>query len=232
MAKKETILVVDDEIKAADVLRLYLAREGYRTLVAYNGKDTLALMRDNDISLLILDLMLPDIPGETICQTLRRQSRIPIIMLTAKIEEKDFINGLDMGADDYLTKPISPKAVVAKVKALLRRISSDELVGSPVLFNNELAIDFQNGVVKKKGAPVDLTPTEYKLLAAMAKAPNRVFTREQLISFGLDDKFEGYDRTIDTYIMTLRTKVEDDRRCPKYIITVHGLGYKFVNYEI
>jgi DNA-binding response OmpR family regulator len=230
MSKQETILIVEDEEKAAGILQLYLTQEGYKTLVAHNGRDALAFIKGG-VSLVILDLMLPDISGETICQTIRRQSRIPIIMLTAKIGEKDCINGFDIGADDYLTKPISPRIVVAKVKALLRRLSSDELINVPVVFNNGLSIDFQNRAVKKRGEYIDLTPTEYKLLATMAKAPNRIFTREQLISFGLDDEFEGYNRTIDTYIMTLRAKVEDDRKKPKYIITVHGLGYKFENHE-
>jgi DNA-binding response OmpR family regulator len=231
MTKQETILIVEDEEKAAGILQLYLAQEGYKTLVAHNGKDALALIKGG-VSLVILDLMLPDISGETICQTIRRQSRIPIIMLTAKIGERDCVNGLDIGADDYLAKPISPRIVVAKVKALLRRLSSDELVNVPVHFSGGLSIDFKSGAVKKHGEAVDLTPTEYKLLAAMAKAPNRAFTRDQLISFALDDEFGGYDRTIDTYIMTLRAKIEDDRKKPRFIVTVHGLGYKFENYEI
>ena len=135
-AKNETILIVEDEVKAAEILQLYLAQEGYKTVVAHNGRDALALIKNTSLALVILDLMLPDISGETICRTIRRQSRLPVIMLTAKIEEKDFINGLDIGADDYLTKPIGPKAVVAKVNALLRRVSSDELVNVPVLFNH------------------------------------------------------------------------------------------------
>jgi DNA-binding response OmpR family regulator len=231
MAKQETILIVEDEEKAAEILQLYLAQEGYKTLVAHNGKDALALIKSTDIALVILDLMLPDISGETICRTIRRQSRLPVIMLTAKIGEKDCINGLDIGADDYLAKPISPRIVVAKVKALLRRISSDELVNVPVHFAGGLSIDFKSGAVKKHGEGIDLTPTEYKLLAAMAKAPNRSFTRDQLISFALDGEFNGYDRTIDTYIMTLRAKIEDDRSRPRHIVTVHGLGYKFENHE-
>jgi DNA-binding response OmpR family regulator len=229
-AKPQTILIVEDEEKAAEILRLYLSQEGYKTLVAHNGRDALALIKGG-VSLVILDLMLPDIPGETICRTIRRQSRIPVIMLTAKIEEKDCLNGFDIGADDYLSKPVSPRVVVAKVKALLRRISSDELVGVPVSFAGGLSIDFKSGSVRKHGENVDLTPTEYKLLAAMAKAPNRAFTRDQLIDFALDGEFDGYDRTIDTYIMTLRSKIEDDRRNPHHIVTVHGMGYKFENHE-
>jgi DNA-binding response OmpR family regulator len=225
------ILIVEDEEKAAEILQLYLAQEGYKTLVAYNGREALALIKSTDIALIILDLMLPDISGETVCQTIRRQSRLPIIMLTAKIGEKDCVNGFDIGADDYLAKPISPRIVVAKVKALLRRLSSDELVNVPSHFAGGLSIDFKSGAVKKHGKGIDLTPTEYKLLAAMAKAPNRTFTRDQLISFALGGEFDGYDRTIDTYIMTLRAKIEDDRSRPLHIVTVHGLGYKFENHE-
>ena len=231
MGRKPSILIVEDEVKAAEILQLYLTKEGYNTLVAHTGGDALNLIKNSSFSLVILDLMLPDISGETICRTIRRNSRLPIIMLTAKITERDFINGLDIGADDYLTKPIGPKAVVAKVNALLRRLSSDELVNVPLLFNNELSIDFKSGTVKKKGITITLTPTEYKLLAAMAKDPNRTFTREQLIYFALDGEFDGYDRTIDTYIMTLRSKIESDRKNPRYIVTVHGLGYKFENHE-
>jgi DNA-binding response OmpR family regulator len=231
MDRKPSILIVEDEIKAAEILQLYLAKEGYNTLVAHTGSEALNLIKNKSFSLVILDLMLPDISGETVCRTIRRNSRLPIIMLTAKIAEQDFINGLDIGADDYLTKPIGPRAVVAKVNALLRRLSSDGLINVPVLFNNELSIDFKGGTVKKKGVTVALTPTEYKLLTAMAKAPNRTFTRGQLISFALDGEFDGYDRTIDTYIMTLRSKIEDDRRNPRYIVTVHGMGYKFENLE-
>jgi DNA-binding response OmpR family regulator len=222
---------VEDEKKTAEILQLYLTQEGYKTLIAHNGRDALALIKKHDITLVILDLMLPDISGETICQTIRRQSRLPVIMLTAKIGEKDCINGLDIGADDYLAKPISPRIVVAKVKALLRRLSSDELVNVPIHFAGGLSIDFKSGIVKKNGKTINLTPTEYKLLSTMAKAPNRIFTRDQLITFALDGEFNGYDRTIDTYIMTLRAKIEDDRGKPRHIVTVHGLGYKFENHE-
>jgi DNA-binding response OmpR family regulator len=231
IAKNEPILIEEDEVKAAEILRLYLVREGYKTLVSHNGRDALALIKSADIALVILDLMLPDISGTTICQTIRRQSRLPVIMLTAKIGEKDCINGLDIGADDYLVKPISPRIVVAKVKALLRRLSSDELVNVPIQFAVGLSIDFKSGIVKKNGKTINLTPTEYKLLSTMAKAPNRIFTRDQLISFALDGEFNDYDRTIDTYIMTLRAKIEDDRGKPRHIATVHGLGYKFENHE-
>lgn len=187
------------------------------------------LFRNNDISLILLDLMLPDIMGEEICRMVRAVSRVPIIMLTAKTEENDLIKGLRLGADDYIFKPFSPRTVVAKAEAVLRRVESDKLISVPVSYNQgSLVIDFQNGDVKAGGQDAGLTPTEYKILATMAKAPNRTFTREQLITYALDDNFDGYDRSIDTYIKSIRSKIEEDRKNPVFIVTVHGIGYRFV----
>ncbi|MDD4474975.1 MAG: response regulator transcription factor [Eubacteriales bacterium] len=232
MKRDRKILVVDDEIKTTEALKAYLSNAGHEVYTAHNGKDALSIFKVNDITLIILDLMLPDITGEEICQIIRRQSRVPIVMLTAKVEETDFLNGLHIGADDYMTKPVSPRAVVAKVEAILRRVECDELASFPVSYNNnDLSIDFQSCMVKKQGEPVSLTPTEYKLLSTMAKAPNRIFTRDELISFALGDEYDGYDRTIDTYIKGLRSKIELDRKEPQYVVTVHGIGYKFQSYE-
>ena len=159
----------------------------------------------------------------------RAVSRVPIIMLTAKTEENDLIKGLRLGADDYIFKPFSPRTVVAKAEAVLRRVESDKLISVPVSYNKgRLVIDFQNGDVKAGGQDAGLTPTEYKILATMAKAPNRTFTREQLITYALDDNFDGYDRSIDTYIKSIRSKIEEDRKNPVFIVTVHGIGYRFV----
>ena len=228
MRKQKTILVVDDEEKIVEVLQAYLKREGYDVLTAYDGATALQLFRENEISLVLLDLMLPDMTGESVCLMIRASSRVPIIMVTAKTEESDLIVGLDMGADDYIFKPFSPRTVMAKIKAVLRRMESDELVGRPVSYNGgALVIDFDNISVKVNGREAGLTPTEFRVLAAMAKAPQRVFTREQLISCALDDHFEGYDRSIDTYIKGVRSKIEENRKSPAYILTVHGLGYKF-----
>ena len=228
MKKRKTILVVDDEEKIVEVLQAYLKREGYDVLAAYDGATALQLFKENEISLILLDLMLPDMTGERVCRMLRALARIPIIMVTAKTEESDLIVGLDMGADDYIFKPFSPRTVMAKIKAVLRRMESDELVGRPVSYNGgALVIDFDNICVKGQGREVGLTPTEFRVLSAMAKAPQRVFTREQLISCALDNQFEGYDRSIDTYIKGVRSKIEDNRKIPTYILTVHGLGYKF-----
>ena len=229
MGKNRTILLVDDEEKIVEVLQAYLEKAGYEVLCAYDGAATMELFRNNDISLILLDLMLPDIMGEEICRMVRAVSRVPIIMLTAKTEENDLIKGLRLGADDYIFKPFSPRTVVAKAEAVLRRVESDKLISVPVSYNQgSLVIDFQNGDVKAGGQDAGLTPTEYKILATMAKAPNRTFTREQLITYALDDNFDGYDRSIDTYIKSIRSKIEEDRKNPVFIVPVHVFLYSFV----
>ncbi len=232
MKKSRTILIVDDEEKIVEVLQAYLEKAGYDILYAYDGANAMNLFRNNEIALIILDLMLPDMMGEQICQMIRMHSRVPIIMVSAKTEEQDLIKGLKVGADDYIFKPFSPRTVVAKIEAVLRRVESDQLTGVPVFFRQgELVIDFENRNVKIRGREAGLTPTEYKIFITLAKAPNRTFTREQLITFALDDNFDGYDRSIDTYIKSIRTKIEDNRKKPVYIITVHGIGYKFAGAE-
>lgn len=228
MKKDRNILIVDDEPLGIESLKAYLERGGYAVHTAGTGGEALELFRSHSISLVILDLMLPDMPGEEVCRAIRSMARTPIIMLTAKVQEADVLEGLQVGADDYLLKPFSPRIVAAKVDAVLRRVECDELVSIPVSYNGgDLTIDFGSGIVKKDGEPVGLTPTEYKLLSTMAKAPNRIFTRDQLISFALENEFSGFDRSIDSYIKGLRAKIEDDRKNPRYIVTVHGVGYKF-----
>jgi DNA-binding response OmpR family regulator len=197
MKKDRNILIVDDETMVMDFLEPYLAKSGFVVYIAHTGKEALELFRENNISLIILDLMLPDIAGEEICRTIRSMARTPIIMLTAKVQESSILEGLRMGADDYLLKPASPRIVVAKVEAVLRRFECDELASIPVSFNNgDMTIDYQSGIVKRQGEAVYLTPTEYKLLSTMAKAPNRIFTRDQLISYALEDEFVGFDRSM------------------------------------
>ncbi|HEX9059959.1 MAG TPA: response regulator transcription factor [Clostridia bacterium] len=223
------ILVVDDEEKIVDVVKSYLEHSGYEVYEAYTGKEALQLFEKISPSLVVLDLMLPDMTGEDICRTLRKQSRVPIIMLTAKIEEEDILRGLDIGADDYVTKPFSPKQLVARVAALLRR-SSDELVplSNIISFNNDdLIVDNLSYDVKKSGNSVNLTPNEYKILMTMMKYPKKTFTREELICMALGEDFDGFDRTIDTHIKNLRQKIESDPKTPRYILTVHGVGYRF-----
>ncbi len=228
MKKVRTILIVDDEEKIVEVLQAYLVKAGYQTLSAYDGNSAMELFQNHDISLILLDLMLPDIMGERICEMVRASSRVPIIMLTAKTEEEDLIKGLQLGADDYIFKPFSPRTIVAKVEAVLRRMESDELMSVPISYNQgKLVIDFQDKNVKVHGESAGLTSTEYKILVTMAKAPNRIFSREQLITYALDNEFDGYDRSIDTYIKSIRAKIEEDRKNPVFILTVHGMGYKF-----
>ncbi|MDD3227590.1 MAG: response regulator transcription factor [Oscillospiraceae bacterium] len=230
MIQKPSILLVDDEMKITQVLAAYLQKGGYETEIAHDGRTALELFANKEFSLVVLDLMLPDICGEEICRNIRSKSRIPIIMLTAKSDELNLIQGLKLGADDYIIKPFSPRTVVAKIEAVLRRAKGDELVSVPITFGNGyLSIDFKNNLVKKEGDIVGLTPTEYKILKTMAKAPGRIFTRDQLIAFGLDDNFDGYDRSIDTYIKSIRSKIEPDRKSPIFILTVHGMGYKFAS---
>ncbi len=229
MKNKSTILVVDDEVKITEVVKSYLENAGYQVVCAYNGKEAMSLFDKASPVLVVLDLMLPDIMGEDVCRAIRKRSRVPIIMLTAKVEDADIIKGLDLGADDYLTKPFSPKQLVARVEAVLRRISSEAVpLASEFSFNDgELIIDGMRHEVRKNGEPVVLTPNEFKILMTMAKYPSKAFTREELIEFALGTDFEGFDRVIDTHIKNIRHKIGDDGRTPRYVLTVHGTGYKF-----
>ncbi|WHH61538.1 response regulator transcription factor [Petroclostridium sp. X23] len=223
------ILVVDDEPKIVEVVKSYLENSGFDVYEAYNGNDALSIFQKVHPSLIILDLMLPDVSGEEICTVIRKQSRVPIMMLTAKIDEEDILKGLDIGADDYITKPFSARQLVARVIALLRRSGEEPMPLFNVLsFNNdELIIDNIRHEVRKDGSLVNLTPKEYKLLAVLVKYPSKVFTREELMNMALGEDYDGYDRTIDTHIKNLRQKLEKNTRNPRYILTVHGIGYKF-----
>lgn len=225
----KTILVVDDEPMIQEAVSSFLAAKGFRVLTAGSGTEALSLFGRENVSFVILDLMLPDLSGEAVCSRLREISRVPILMLTAKSAEEDLLHGLQLGADDYLTKPFSLKELHARVEAVLRR-SADDL--RPLAENRswnggDLRIDYQRQEVWKAGLPVPLTPSEWKLLAALTKYPRRVFSREDLITaaFGMD--FDGYDRVIDTHIKNLRKKLEDDPRAPIYLKTVRGTGYQF-----
>lgn len=223
------ILVVDDEEKIAAVISAYLAQAGYEAHIAASGAQALAAFETLLPSLVILDLMLPDTSGEELCRSLRRRSRVPIIMLTAKAEEEDILKGLDLGADDYVTKPFSPRQLVARVAALLRRSEEDARPLANILSfgAGDLSIDYTSLTVKKQGIPVSLTPNEFKLLSALLKYPNKVFTREELIAAVMGRDFDGYDRIIDTHVKNLRHKIETDPRHPQYIVTVYGVGYRF-----
>ncbi|MGE4283424.1 MAG: response regulator [Clostridia bacterium] len=225
----EKVLVVDDEVKLLAVVKDYLAVEGYEVYTADRGKKAIELFRETKPDFVILDLMLPDLSGEEICKTIRIESDVPILMLTAKSSEEDKINGLYIGADDYLTKPFSPRELVGRVRAILRRTKGNAVVADVLSFSDsDLEIDLPKHEVKKKGETIYLTPNEYNILVALAQNPQRTFSRSQLINIALGYDFEGYDRTIDTHIKNVRQKIEDDIKEPKYIITVYGVGYKFV----
>jgi DNA-binding response OmpR family regulator len=221
----ERILIIEDEVKISDIVKAYLEREGFSVSVAGTGAQAISMLK-NGFALIILDLMLPDIAGEEICRTIRSDSDLPIIMLTAKSEEEERVRGLGIGADDYIVKPFSPREVVARVKALLRRAGGSKKTTS---FNDgDLVIDPTEFEVKKGGATVVLTPTEFKLLQCIAERPNQVFTRLQLVNVILGYDFEGYDRTIDAHIKNIRQKIEDNPKDPSYIKTVYGVGYRFI----
>ena len=223
--KSGRILIVEDEVKIAEIVKAYLEKELYQVAVAETGEKALSVLKQG-FDLIILDLMLPDMEGEDICRTIREDSDVPIIMLTAKSEEEDRIKGLGMGADDYVVKPFSPRELVARVKALLRRVKGSKEI---ISFNNgDLIIDAKRFEIRKKGSIVVLTPTEFKLLQCIADYPGQVFSRLQLVNVILGYDFEGYDRTIDAHVKNIRHKIEDNQKSPAYLKTVYGIGYKFV----
>ena len=223
------VLVVDDDAKTVELVRLYLDRDGYQVLSAYNGVEALRLARESYPDLIVLDLMLPDIDGLEICRTLRRESDVPIIMLTARTTDQDKLAGLDLGADDYVTKPFSPKEVVARVRTVLRRLPGER--GPEEIKIGKLSMNFATHEAWFAGRSLNLTSVEFKLLGLLVKEPDRVFSRTSLIEQGLGYDFEGFDRTIDVHILNLRRKVEPDPSHPRYIRTVYGVGYKFVGGE-
>lgn len=223
------ILVVDDDKKTVDLIRLYLEKDGYRVLVAYDGQRALELAHQKRPDLVVLDLMLPQVDGLDVCRTLRVRagSKVPIIMLTARTTEEDKLLGLDLGADDYVTKPFSPRELLARVRAVLRRVAEVEDKGPPQLRYNDLVVDLVRHEVRLGQAPVHLTPREFKLLETLARAPGRAFTRLELLDavFGFD--YEGLERTVDVHVMNLRKKIEPEPDQPRYVITVPGVGYRF-----
>jgi two-component system alkaline phosphatase synthesis response regulator PhoP len=228
MADKK-VLVVDDDVKTVELVKLYLERDGYQVLGAYDGIEALRLARENRPDLIVLDLMLPDIDGLEVCRILRHESDVPIIMLTAKSTDQDKLTGLGLGADDYVTKPFSPKELAARVRAVLRRLPGER--GPEEIRSGELSMNFIKHEAWFAGRPLDLTSVEFKLLGVLASEPGRVFSRTSLIEEALGYDFEGFDRTIDVHILNLRRKLELDPSHPRYIKTVYGVGYKFVGGE-
>lgn len=223
--KHKSILVVDDEENIVEVIKAYLEKEGCKVYTAHEGRRALAIARDENIDFVILDLMLPDIMGEEVCKEIRSFSDVPILMLTAKVNEADKIYGLDSGADDYLIKPFSPKELMARLRAIFRRtINTNETNISHKY--GDLLINIEKMEVIKAGKAVELTSTEFKILALLVNNKGRIFSREELITKVLGYDYEGYDRTIDTHIKNIRQKIESNGT--KYITTVYGAGYKFL----
>ncbi len=229
MAGSINVLVVDDEQMIREAVSSYLQKQGYHVFSAETGREALRIFQKQRISFVILDLMLPDLSGEEVCTALRKQSRVPIIMLTAKTMEEDMLRGLGLGADDYITKPFSLKNLYARMRTILRRAGEDlkPLVEKFSWNNGDLVIDYDHREVNKAGRTVVLTPIEWNILSALTKYPQRVFTREDLIAIAFDPDFDGYSRVIDTHVKNLRKKLEDDPRKPVYVRTVHGTGYRF-----
>lgn len=223
------VLVVDDEVKILEVLRSFLESKDYTVFTAEDGKQALSIFEKESISFVILDLMLPDLSGEEICERIRQRSRVPIIMLTAKVEEEALLKGLAVGADDYITKPFRLKELHARMEAVSRRSSEDlqPLYRRMSFCSGDLEVDMDTREIKKSGRQISLTPNEFKILAALIKYPNKVFTREELIAAAFGEDFEGYDRSVDSHIKNLRQKIETDSKNPLYVVTVHGIGYKF-----
>ncbi len=227
---RQRVLVVDDEPNIVEVVSSYLQRAGFDPVAAATGAQALEAFEKTRPSLVILDLMLPDISGEDVCRRLRARSRVPIIMLTARVEDADAVRGLGLGADDYVTKPFSPRQLMARVEAVMRRAAGESAPLASVLTfgDDDLTIDAAAGTVRKGGAPVNLTPRELRLLCTLAANPRRTFSRDELITHALGGiDFDGFDRTVDAHIKNLRQKIETDPRAPRYIHTVHGMGYRF-----
>jgi DNA-binding response OmpR family regulator len=224
-----SILLVEDDKKIARIVKVYLEDAGYKVVHAETGKDAIeAALKELPLAV-ILDLGLPDISGEEVCQELKEMGDFPIIMLTAKHSEEERVAGFALGADDYVVKPFSPKELVYRIKAVLRRAQKgDKEILLPISFNSgSLVIDGQGYEVKKNGQQLKVTPTEFKVLYSLASAPGKVFTREDLVEKALGYQFEGYERSIDAHIKNIRHKIEDDPKTPAYIITIYGVGYRF-----
>ena len=226
----KTILVVDDELKIVQLARDYLEHVGFAVLTARDGKSALASVRAEKPDLIILDLGLPEMDGLDVTRALRKDSNVPIIMLTARVEETDKLVGLELGADDYITKPFSPKELVARVRAVLRRTetatSDDEIIRVA-----DLTLDVPRLRVTLGPRTIDLTPTEFQILAALARQPGRIFTRSQLLDAVRGVAFESYERAIDAHVKNIRRKLEPDPHEPHYVLTVYGVGYKFAELE-
>ncbi|MDR2418522.1 MAG: response regulator transcription factor [Treponema sp.] len=230
MKGKQTVLVVDDEPKILELVNSYLEMNGFNALCAKNGREGMAFFEKLGMDLILLDLMLPDFSGEEFCKKVRRVSNIPIIMITAKVEEKSIINGLNIGADDYVTKPFSPRQLMARVRAALRRNgshASGDTDGSDGFFSyGDLMIDTENRIVRKNGEVLALTRDEYNILTLLMSHQAKIFTRDEILEAVKGGDFDGFDRSVDSHIKRLRAKIGDDPKASKYILTVYGMGYR------
>jgi DNA-binding response OmpR family regulator len=226
-----TILVVDDEKKIVDLVSLYLKKEGYKVLAAYDGLEALAVARRDHPDLIVLDLLLPELDGREVCQVLRGESQVPIIMLTALSMDEDKLLGLDLGADDYLTKPFNPRELVARVRAVLRRVAPSAEPAADISYG-DLTISYHRHEVLVGGQTVNVTPTEFRVLEVLAREPGRAYSRSELLdrAFGYD--YEGIERTVDVHVMNLRRKIEPEPARPQYIATVPGVGYRFEGHNV
>jgi len=229
---KTKLVVIEDEVKIAEMIKDYLEKEGARVYLAKDGLSGIQRVKEHSPHLVILDLMLPDLGGLEVCRRLRQDQDVPIIMLTAKSQETDRVVGLEVGADDYITKPFSLAELAARVRAVLRRTNaqgqeSSSKAPEKTLVQGPFRLDLENHQLKKEEQEIILTPTEFTLLALLARSPGRVFSRLQLLEACLGEAYSGYERSIDTHISNLRKKIEQDPAHPRYIVTVFGLGYKF-----
>lgn len=227
--QNKNILVVDDEIKIVEVVSDFLTIKGFNVFCAEDGKQALEIFDRENIILVVLDLMMPGMTGEQVCCEIRKKSRVPIVMLTAKADENNVLDGLELGADDYIKKPFSLKELFARIQAVLRRSQNDiiPLSVKNSWNNGDLYVDFEKNIIKKNGSGLCLTPSELRILSTLIKYPGKVFTRAELIDIVFGADFDGYERSIDSHIKNLRQKIEDDTKEPAYILTIHGLGYKF-----
>jgi len=221
------ILIVEDEVKILEVLEAYLKKAGYGVITAINGSEAIYKYKQYNPRLIILDLMLPDISGEKICEIIRKESEVPIIMLTAKVEEESILKCFSLGTDDYITKPFSPKQVVARVNAVLKRALNYKQDNVLSFNKGDLVINLDTYEVRQGNNLVELTPSEFKILLALCESPKKVFSRGELLDRALGDDSDVYDRIIDSHIKNLRSKIEENSKNPKSILTVHGIGYKF-----
>jgi DNA-binding response OmpR family regulator len=227
MADKPVVLVVDDEEKIVRIVRSYLELGGYGALDAGTGKEALEKFQRNSVSLVLLDLMLPDMPGEEVCKRIRAASDVPVIMMTARVDEESIVRGLRIGADDYVTKPFSPRQLMARVEAHLRR-SGGTAAEKRILSSGALLADTENRRLLLNEKEIALTSYEFKILVLLMSRPQKIFTRDEIMAGIKSDDNDSFDRSVDAHIKKIRQKIDDDSKDPRYIKTVYGMGYRFI----